>query len=353
MSRVRFQLVAAVAALAMSLPVATSLAAHASVHQTARPAAKLKVGLAVLQPANDKGFNQLAIEGLSTAKHKLGVHGTYTVTGENGDYQGALNAFVSQHYNFIIAVGALWDNKLYDVAKANPKLHFAIVDGAPVNDQGRTVKLSNVASLFYRSVQPGYIVGVLAGLMEKNRVGAAKNNSIAVLGAIPLPFITDQMCGYMEGARSVDKGVKVSSAFVMSFGDPQKAEQIGAAQIADDNADILFGVADASGLGYYQAAKAAGKYAIGFAKDQDNLGSQMLSSAQVHVNTSVYRIIQEQLQGKFKSGNHIFGLNNGGAGYATDHMHHVPNNIKAHVATVAKKLAGGKIKPSATCKLPG
>lgn len=339
-------------ALAFTVPTTASLAASGGHANASRPAAKLKVALAVLQPADDKGFNALAAQGLKTSEQKLGIKGTETVTNEGGDYVGALNTFVTQHYNFIVAVGALWDNAVYTVANAHPSLHFAMVDGAPVNDRNHTTKLKNVASLFYRSVQPGYIVGVLAGLMEKDKVGAATHNSIGMLGAIPLPFITDQMCGYMEGARSVDHNVKIASGFTMSFGDTQKGQEFGQAQIANNHADILFGAADASGLGYYQAAKAAGKYAIGFAKDQDNLGTQMISSSEVHVQTSVFRIIQEQVQGKFTAGNHIFGINNGGVGYATDHMHHVPSKIKAQVATLAKKLAAGKVSISAKCNLP-
>ena len=311
MTRFRRTLVSSALAVSFALPATTSLAARVPMSSASRPARKLKVGLAVLQPADDKGFNALAIQGLHTAESKLGVRGTFTVTNEGADLVGSLNTFVTQHYNFIIAVGALWDTAVYTVASAHPNLHFAMVDGAAVNSQGHTVKLKNVASLFYRSVQPGYIVGVLAGLMEKDKVGAATHNSIGMLGAIPLPFITDQMCGYMEGARSVDHSIKIASGFTMSFSDTQKGQEIGQAQIANNHADILFGAADASGLGYYQAAKAAGKYAIGFAKDQDNLGTQMISSAEVHVQTSVFRIIQEQVQGKFKAGNHIFGLNNG------------------------------------------
>jgi basic membrane protein A len=351
MSRFRIAATSLIAATAVLASVATS-AAGAGTVPAASSASKVKVGLAIIAPIDDKGFNALADRGLKIAKSRLGVKGTATVTALGGDYLGTLNTFISQHFNFIVAVGALWDNAVYQVAKTHPHLHFAMVDGFPVDNSNHPAPLSNVASLLFRSEQPGFIVGVLAGLMEKKKVGVAVHNSIGVLGAVPLPFINAQMCGYYEGAKAVDKTIKLVSAYAESFGDPQKGMQIGNEQISTNNADILFGVADASGLGYYQAAKANGRYAIGFAADQDDLGTQMLTSAEVNIHTAVFRIIRSQVEGKFRGGDHYFSLKNGGVGYATDHMHHVPGAIKNAVATMARKVASGKVKVSPTCQLP-
>ena len=243
-------------------------------------ATSVKVGLAVIEPVQDKGFNSLAFAGLKKAKKQLHVQTRIITTAQNGNYTPVLQEFVNNHFNFVIAVGALWGNALYTVASANPKVKFAIVDGYPLDSKNRVKHLKNVATLQYKSEQSGYIAGVIAGLMEKNHIGAAKHNSIAALGAIPLPFIIAQMCGYWEGAKSVDKSVKFTDAYVMSFDDPQSAQTIGESQIQKNHADILFGVADASGLGVTTRAAADGhKYAIGFAADQDGLGSYMLTSA--------------------------------------------------------------------------
>ncbi|HEV3312477.1 MAG TPA: BMP family ABC transporter substrate-binding protein [Chloroflexota bacterium] len=339
--------------LALTAIVSTSLSvglAFARPTPHARVNATTKIGLAVIAEVNDRGFNSLAYEGLRLAKSQLHVQGSYTVTAQGGDYAAALNEFINQHDNLIVAVGFLWSNALYTVAKQHPKTHFAIVDGIPMNGNTPT-PLPNVASLFFRSEQPGYLVGVVAGLMEKDKVGAAKHNTIGMLGAIPLPFITDQMCGYLEGAQSVDKSVTVLSDFAGSFTDPSTGTAIGQKQIAK-HADILFGVADASGLGYYKAAKDAGKYAIGFAADQDSLGPQMLTSAEVGVKPAVLQTITAQVHGKFKAGAHNYSLLNGGVGYATDHMHHVTTKIKNYVAGIEKKVESGKIPVNPNCTLP-
>ncbi|SRR5579884_326474 len=343
------QLLGAAAVVVLTLGVLTPAAAA---HRSVVPAtAKLRVGLGVIAEVNDQGFNALAYTGLKMAHKRLGTKGTLIVAPNGGDYVSALNTFVSKHYPLVIAVGALWDNAVYRVAKANPKTRFAVVDGMPVDNGGKPAALSNVTDLFFRSQQPGYIVGVLAGLMEKKKVGAAKHNTIGMLGALPLPFITAQMCGYLQGARSVDKSVTVLSAFANTFIDPKVGKNYGEQHIAK-GADILFGVADATGLGYLSAAQEHHRYGIGFAADQGHLGKYVLTSAEVGVQTAVFRTIRADLKGKLTAGPHYYSLRNGGVGYATNDMHHVPAKIRKIVAKRAAQVKSGKLKVPATCSLP-
>jgi basic membrane protein A len=334
----------------ITLSLAPSLVSASSVVHNATPAVKTKVGIGVLFEENDRGFNSLANGGLKMAKSKLHVTGNLVVAATVNDCVPTLQSFVKQHDNLIIAVGDFWGNAVYKVAKANPKMHFAIVDGVPVDAKGNPIALPNVSSLFFKTEQSGYLVGVIAGLMEKDKVGIATHNTIGVLGAFPIDFVNGQMCGYVEGARSVDPGIKIVDDYAYQFTDPPTGQALGNKQVGE-GADILFGVADATGLGYYRAADAAHKWAIGFAADQDYLGSYMLTSAEVKVQTAVLRTIQSQVKGKFKAGSHYYTLSNGGVSYATN-MHHVPSKIKAYVAAVEKKVASGKIAVSADCKLP-
>lgn len=337
------------ASLGVSVPLAAAQAGPTRI--AVRPAAQVSVGLGVIGGVNDKGFNALANRGLQQAVSQLHVKGRVIVTPQNGNYASTLRAFVNARDNLVIAVGALWGGAVYQVARANKQTQFAIVDGFPLDSKNRPRLLSNVATLQFKSEQSGYVAGVIAGLMEKNRVGAARHNVIAALGALPLPFITSMMCGYWHGAKSVDKSVKFVDAFVNNFFDPTTAQSIGQKQIQNDNADILFGVADASGLGYYKAAANAHRYAIGFAADQDWLGNFMLTSAQVGISVAVFRTIKSEVNHTFKPYRHEFSFANGGISYAKD-MHHVPVYIRAHAAKTASKLASNKLVVNPNCKLP-
>ncbi|TMC26681.1 MAG: BMP family ABC transporter substrate-binding protein, partial [Chloroflexi bacterium] len=60
---------------------------------------------------------------------------------------------------------------------------FALVDAAPVDDNGQSVDLPNVTDVLFKSQEPAYLVGALAGLMEKDKLGSATHNVLGILGS--------------------------------------------------------------------------------------------------------------------------------------------------------------------------
>ena len=72
-------------------------------------------------------------------------------------------AAVAGWWVVLIAVGFLMEQALYSVAKQYPKQKFAIIDGQPANGNTPT-DLPNVADLFFKPEQSGYLAGVVAGL---------------------------------------------------------------------------------------------------------------------------------------------------------------------------------------------
>src|SRR5438270_929278 len=82
-------------------------------------------------------------------------------------------------------------------------------------------------------------VGVISGLLEKNKVGAAKHNTIGYMGGLSIPPVNRYIAGYIQGAKKVDPSIKVLSGYSQSFTDQGKGKQIGLQQISQ-GADILF-----------------------------------------------------------------------------------------------------------------
>jgi len=292
---------------------------------------------------NDKSFNHLAYVGLKQAEAEYGVTGAVVQSHSAADYVPNLTKFAQQGKSLTIAVGFLMQNAVWNVAKQYPNRHFAIIDGQPVDNQGRPANLPNVANLFFKEEQSGYLVGVIAGLMEKNHVaGAGANNTIGMVGGQNFPAVTGYMCGYLQGARSVDPHVSVISDFSNTFTDAQFAKQLGLDQISK-GADILFQVDGGAGLGYLSAAQQGHKFGIGVDADQDYLGSYVLTSALKKVNQAVALEIGHVVNGKFKGGNNVYSVANGATGYAPD-THHVPAAILAAASLDAHLIAAGKIK---------
>jgi basic membrane protein A len=251
----------------------------------------------------------------------------------------------------VIAVGFLMENAIYNVAKQFPNQKFAIIDGAPANAKGTITNLPNVANLFFKPEESGYLVGVIAGLLELKGLGPKPDhNTVASIAGANFSAVTAYNCGYQEGVWFVDPKAKVLIAFDDgTFTNTANAKAIGQKQISQ-GADILFQVDGGAGLGYLQAAQAAHKYGIGVDADQDYLGSYVITSALKKVDQAVYVTISKLKSGTFHAGDNFFSLKNGATGYATD-THHVPASIKARVAKIAAKIKAGKIKVNPSCSL--
>ncbi len=315
---------------------ARGLASHA--HKTFTVGIVLDIG-----GVNDKSFNHLAYTGMLNAEKAFGIKGSYIASQEETQYVPNLTHFAQLHPNLVIATGSLMSEAIYQVAKQYPNQKFAIIDGFPTPDFVKKVHLPNVANLIFREQQSGYLVGVIAGLMEKQHVGAAKHNVIGYMGGLPVPAVVRYEAGYKAGAKSVDPGIKVLGGYAQSFTDQSRANEIGRTQISQ-GADILFAVAGGAGLGYLAAAQQAGKYGIGVDADQHYLGKYILTSAVKHVEVSVFDVIRDLIHGKFKSGDHIFNVQNGGTGFGTTSPV-VPASIVAQANKVLALMKAGKITP--------
>lgn len=318
-----------------------------------KPAAKISVGLVTDKGGlNDKSFNHLADVGLTKAEKTLGVRGSVLQSHTAADYEPNLTKFAQQKKSLIIAVGFLMENALYNVAKQYPKQRFAIIDGAPADSKGNNVNLKNVANLFFKPEESGYLAGVVAGLLEKRHLAPNyRKNTIGSIAGANFLAVTAYNCGYQEGAQSVDKKVHVLINFDDgTFQNTQNAKAIGQQQISK-GAGILFQVDGGAGLGYLQAAQAGHVWGVGVDANQNYLGNYMITSALKKVDQAVYTTIARVKASRFKAGNNTFSIKNGATGIATKNAHHVPAKIFAYAKGVANKIKSGKIKVSPTCTL--
>ena len=125
----------------------------------------LKIGLVTdVGGLNDKSFNALANTGRLDAAKDFGVQTSVIESKKQEDYVPNLTTFAQQNYDLVIGVGFLMTNSVWKVAKQFPNIKFAIIDGAPADDAGKTENLTNVANLFFKEQEAGYLVGVIAGL---------------------------------------------------------------------------------------------------------------------------------------------------------------------------------------------
>ncbi len=309
----------------------------------------LRVGLAYgTGGPGDDGFNDSALSGLNRARNDLGaVSSVKALTAgaddsEQDQYQ-RLTLLCEAGYNPVIAVGFTYagsdpaDGPLARASKDCPKTHFAIVDD-------ETVSRPNVANLVFADQQGSFLVGVAAG--SKTTTG-----TIGFVGGCDIPLINRFLAGYAAGARAVRPDVKVVTGYVSDdpnacdFTNTDAGRRVATGLYAG-GADVVFQAAGGSGIGVFEAAKAAGAKAIGVDQDQYNtvgasLRSVILTSMVKRVDNAVYDFIANVSEGRFTPGIRRYDLADNGLTFATSGG--FIDNLIPTIEAYREKIISGQI----------
>jgi basic membrane protein A len=306
--------------------------------EAAKP--KIKVGLVTdIGGLNDRGFNQLANQGLQRAKKELGIDVRVITSDQNSDYVPNLSTLAQQKFDLIIANGFLMGEATATVAKRFPDAKFAIIDFPQAAMKG---KPANVQGLLFRENEAGYIVGYLAGLYGKDN----DVNTVSSVGGQKVPAVDNFIAGYDAGAKAANPDVKTLSGYSQDFVDQAKCKEMALDQI-QRGSGVVFAVAGQCGLGAIDAAKERDVKAIGVDADQSYLGPQVITSAVKRVELAVFETAKAAQAGTFEAGtDRVFDVKSDGVGYgklSADATKYEPD-LKA----VQEKIASGELEvPSA------
>ena len=124
-------------------------------------------------------FNQLAAAGARSAGAQVQVIASHTAS----DYLANIQRCIANHSALVVAISQDMATAVASAAKLHATQRFALVDGIPVDEGGQRLDLDNVSDLLFKAQEPGYLVGALAGLLEKNKVGSAAHNVLGILGS--------------------------------------------------------------------------------------------------------------------------------------------------------------------------
>jgi len=305
-----------------------------------------KIGLVTdIGGLNDKSFNHLADVGLEKAKTDFKIQGDVKESHSGDDYVPNLTAFASQNYDLVIGVGFLMAEAVGTVSGQFPNIHFAIIDGAGTDAKGNDLKHPNVVSLFFKEQDAGAMVGVIAGMLEKDKKAPGNTNVIGAVGGISIPPVNHYIAGYKWAAQMEDPGIKVLVGYSNDFVDPAKCKTVATSQI-QQKAEVLFQVAGGCGLGVLQAAGQAKVYSVGVDADQKDADGSVIASALKKVDVATYAAIQAVVQGKFQGGALTFSIANDGAGYQLDNIT-LPADIQAELDKVQGEIKSGALTPPA------
>ena len=298
----------------------------------------IKVGLLTDKgQLNDRGFNELAYNGLKRAERELGVQGRVLQAATAADYVPNMASLVRQDYDLIIGVGFAQGDAVAKAASRFPDTKFEIID---VDQSGLPGKPTNVVGLLFKEEQVGFLAGYAAGLAEKRQLGGRVVSSV---GGMKEPPVDRFIAGYRAGAQEAFRGVKVLNAYSQDWDDVAKCKELALNQI-EQGSGVVFQVAGGCGLGALDAAKQKHVWGIGVDADQSFLGPHVLTSALKRVDAAVFSTIKSVQDGSWKGGrNLVFGLSQNGVGLGT-FSPKVPQEDRAAIDEIAKQIAAGDIR---------
>ena len=294
----------------------------------------LDVGLSVgIGGIDDRGFNQLAAEGMEEAEAELGVDTEILTSATNTDYVPNLTALARDGNDLVIGIGFEMAEAIGTVAGQFPETKFAIIDIPQAEIPG---KPKNVEGLIFNQQEGGFLAGYAGGLWAKENGSKA----VAGMGGLEIPPVVSYLAGYEAGAKEADPSLEVLIGYSQTFTDVAKCKELALEQI-QRGAEVLFGGGGACTLGMVDAAGEKGVEAIGIDADQLYLGPQMLTSALKNVNVSVTTVIEQVQDGEYKGGTDtVFDLANGGIGLGK----FAPGNekIEAQVEKMEERIVNGE-----------
>ncbi|HVT58255.1 MAG TPA: BMP family ABC transporter substrate-binding protein [Thermoanaerobaculia bacterium] len=284
---------------------------------------------------DDRSFNASAWEGVRRAARHMPIVLRNAEPGDPTSMEPALRAFAERGYDLIIGIGFAQTPIIEQVAAEYPRLDFAIVDGVS--------SLPNVASLIFKEHEGSYLVGMIAARVSKTGV-------IGFLGGMDIPLIHKFEVGYEEGARAARPDVRVIANYVgvtdAAWNNPGKGKELAIAQIGK-GADVTFAAAGNSGLGAFDAAEQNGTFVIGVDSNQNWVKPRhVLTSMVKRVDNAVYQIVEDRVRGRFHGGIHVYGLENGGIGYAMDQYNQglIPPAVLQEVEAAKRQIIHGAIQ---------
>jgi len=278
----------------------------------------------------DKSFNQAGYQGAEQWKKETGkAYLEFEISNDTQRVQ-AIRRMAERGASPIISIGFAQASALQQVAKDFPKTQFAIIDAK--------VDLPNVQSLLFKEHEGSYVVGAMAAMVSKT-------GKVGFVGGMDIPLIRKFQCGYEQGAKATNAKIEVFSNMTgttsSSWNDPTRGGELAKAQFAKGS-DVVFAAAGGTGVGVYQAAKDAGKLAIGVDSNQNHLQpGTMLTSMVKRVDVAVYNVLKA-----WKPGVSVLGLKEGGVDYAVDDNNAKLLNpaLKAKVDAVKADIIAGKVK---------
>ncbi len=267
--------------LLFSAVLHTTLLASCGTNDRIEQSPKFRVGLITPGPVSDQAWNSGAYQGLLRIRDSLDAEISNVETENPSVIEETFRQYGAQGYNLVIGHGFEFQDPAERVGREFPKTVYVATGGNRAS--------GNFVSLEFAFEEGSYLAGIVAASISKSHV-------LGCIGGTELPPVVRSFKAFEAGAKSVDSGVRVLVAYVGNWSDASAGKEHALAQMGR-GADVIFGNADAAGLGIFQAAKESGRVrVIGANSDQAHVAPDVVIGSVVidlpHAFLSVAREIK-------------------------------------------------------------
>lgn len=270
---------------------------------------------------DDRSFNQSSWEGLEEAAKEYGIDVDAIVSTGEADLAPNVSQAVETGCQLVLTVGYELADATLAEAKANPEVHFAIVD--------EQVDGENIKPIVFDTAQASYLAGYLAA-------GVTTTGKVATFGGGNQPPVTLFMDGFVDGVAKYnavhgtsvtvlgwDKG-RQDGLFTGDFEDIVKGKTTTEA-LLDQGADVIMPVAGQVGEGAAAAILQHGASSLiwvdndGYETLPAEFRPVVLTSVLKNMQDAVVAIVGDDIDGRFESSPFVGTLANGGVDIAPYH----------------------------------
>lgn len=291
----------------------------------------LKVALLLSGPANDQGWNAIALAGLQAAEEEYGIETAYMENVDIADTEAAYNDYAAQGYDLIIGHGYQFGDPAVRVAAKFPDTYFMATEAAS--------QAENMASFVMSCEQGAYLMGTLCASMSKT-------GKIGVVGGYEQPSIVKEVEAFKIAAKEVNPDIIVYEAYISSYTDVT-AGKAAADSMIDQGADVLYHVANQAGTGVIKAAEENGLLACGNSYDQHSIAPNTVMCSTIYNMPQVILTAVGQVRdGTFGGGIHYLGMADNVVDIAPYHSFEdkIPEETKQLIADLKAKILDGSLK---------
>lgn len=302
------------------------------------PAAAAKMRVAMILPGSDtdKGWNQMAAEGLERIKKDLGADAKLVTNVKAADFYNRMSDFAEDGYDVVICHGGEFEKAAARAAAAYPKTHFIV--GACPND------IPGAISIDFATHDASELVGLVAAEVSQGK-------TVAFVGADPVAPLQACYDGMADGIKASGKTVRLLPAlWTNSWDSPTVAREKTEAAIAS-GADVIYQNVDAAASGVFQAVQDANKSGkklatFGCNANQNALAPDViLGSMVLDVPRAYTEIARDAHDGKLKTAAIKLSLTGGYVDLVLNDKHPEVNDaLRDKVAALRKEL----VKKAAT-----